>query len=179
MATKVTTRKINPNKLNLFLDMGIALAFVVEMQERFTGLRNHELLGVALGLILIVHIVLHWRWVVSITRHFFQNLWHDSRFNYVLNLALFADMALLIVTGLLISRSLGLNLGLDRQAQGSWQRLHILSSEMALIIVALHVAVHWKWIIAHSRKYLFNVRLSLPRRQPQAATAVLSVVQAE
>jgi hypothetical protein len=179
MATRVTARKLNPNKLNLFLDLTIALAFVVELQERFTGLRNHELLGVALGFVLVVHILLHWQWIVSITRHFFRNLLHGSRLNYVLNLALFADMAILIVTGLLVSRTLGLNLGLDRQAQGHWQRVHILSSEAALIIVALHVAVHWKWIIAHARKYLFNVRLSLPWRKPQATAAVLPIIQAK
>jgi hypothetical protein len=173
MASKTAIKsrgKISPNKINLLLDLGIALAFVVEMEEHFTGLRNHELLGLAFGAALIVHIVLHWRWVLGVTRHFFQKLIHESRLNYLLNLALFVDMIVIVVTGIAISRTLGISFGLDRAAQMGWQRLHILTSELSLILVGLHVAMHWKWILTHARKYLFSVRL--PRRKPTTDSAL-------
>ena len=146
--------RIGRTKLNLFLDLTIALAFVVEMEEHFTGLRIHELLGLAFGAAIVVHLALHWKWIVNVTWRFFQNLFHESRLNYVLNLALFVDMLVVIVTGILISRTLGLNFG---QGARSIEQIHILSSELSLIIVGLHLALHWKWILAHSQKYLFKL----------------------
>ncbi len=160
---------LNRSKINLFLDIGIALAFAIEMEERFTGLRNHELLGLAVGAALIVHIILHWSWIVNVTRRFFKMLFHSSRLNYVLNIALFVDMLVAVVSGIVISRTLGLNLQ-NFGAGFNWQSIHILSSEMSLVIVALHVAVHWKWIAAHSKKYLFSVRLPWPKISSPAAS---------
>ncbi len=153
---------ISRNKLNLFLDLGLALTFAVVMEERFTGIHIHELLGLAIAVALVTHILLHWRWVVDVTRRFFHNLFQDSRLNYVLNMALFIDIAVVIVTGILISRTLGLKLGIGVENEFPLQLLHILSSHLSLVIVGLHVALHWKWIVTHSQKYLFNIRL--PRR---------------
>lgn len=155
---------ISRNKLNLFFDITIALAFVVEMEEHFTGLRIHELLGLAFGAGIVVHLALHWRWILNVSLRFFQKLFHESRLNYVLNLALFVDMLIAVVTGILISRTLGLSFGGESRAL---ERLHILSSELSLIIVGLHVALHWKWILAHSKKYLFT--LSWQKKQTPIA----------
>jgi hypothetical protein len=148
----------NPNKLNLYLDLAIVLAFAVEMEEHFTGLHNHELLGLAFGLAVLLHIVLHWNWVVSITKHLFSKLFHESRLNYALNLALYIDMVIVIVSGILISRTIGLSLPHLEQVEP----IHRLASEVILVLVGLHVALHWKWIVTHTGKYLVPSRLWKP-----------------
>jgi len=162
--------KINTTKLNLFLDIGLALAFVVELERHFTGLRNHELIGVAMGIALITHIVLHWKWVWNITKTFFRNLFHSSRFSYLLNVALLIDIALIIVTGVLISETLSLNLGIARDAQMTFKSLHVLASNFSLMLVATHVASHWKWILSNSKKYLFRIP-GFKRNTPKSVAA--------
>ena len=145
----------NPNKLNLYLDLMLLIAFVVEMEEHFTGLHNHELLGLAFGIAIVIHVALHWNWVVSITKRFFSKVFHESRLNYVLNIALFADMAVIVVTGVLISRTIGLRFSVP----GAVEPIHLLSSYLSLVLIGLHVALHWKWIVTHTQKYLFPHRL--------------------
>lgn len=146
----------NPNKLNLYLDLALCLAFIVEMEEHFTGLHNHELLGLGLGIAILIHVALHWDWVVSITKRFFSKLFHESRLNYGLNLALLIDMIVIVATGVLISRTLGLQLGVPESVQS----LHLLASHLSLVLIGLHVALHWKWIITHVQKYLVPARAS-------------------
>ncbi len=169
--------KINTTKLNLFLDLGLALAFVVELERHFTGLRNHELIGVALGVASITHIVLHWKWVWNITKTFFRNLFHSSRFSYILNAALLVDMAVIIVTGVLISQTLGLNLGIARDAQMTFKSLHVLASNFSLMLVGTHVAIHWKWILSNSKKYLFRLPIGKGKALKSPTVPALSLKQ--
>lgn len=161
--------KINKNKFNLFLDIALVVAFVLDMEFHFTGLSLHELIGLVLGVFILLHLMTHWQWIISITVNFFRKFWHESRLNYVLNVALFVDMGALIVTGILISRTLGLNLSLDRGVAQQMEHLHVLTSDLALIIVALHVGLHWKWIATQAGKYLFGFKL--PRLQAQSEQA--------
>ena len=148
-------------RINLFLDLALMLAFVLELEMHFTGRTIHELLGITLGAALLIHIILHWRWIMSVTRTFFRKLLHESRFNYLLNTLVLVDLGVIIVTGILISQTLGLNLGLDRSLTSSMEHLHIQASNFSLLLVGLHVAVHWKWIASNATKYLVP---HLPRR---------------
>ena len=147
-------RTINRTKLNLVLDIVIAVAFAAEMQYRFVGLRNHELLGLALGVAIAVHLVLHVQWIVGVTKRLFKNLLHQSHLNYVLNLALLIDIVVVTISGILISKTLGLSISADH----SWESIHKIASNLSLVIIALHVGIHWQWIAVNSQKYLFNFR---------------------
>ncbi|MBX3082419.1 MAG: DUF4405 domain-containing protein [Anaerolineae bacterium] len=149
-------KKFNKTRLNVYLDLLLTGMFVIEMEEHFSGLPLHEVLGVLFAVAFSLHIILHWDWVVSITRTFFSKLLHESRFNYLLNVALFVDMAFVTVSGILISRTLGLNITLGEEFGRTLQMLHMVGSELVLIIVALHVAMHWKWINTNAGKYLFG-----------------------
>ena len=169
--------KFNTTKLNLFLDIGLALAFVVELQEHFTGLRNHELIGVGLGIAMLIHIVLHWKWVWNITKTFFRNLFYSSRLSYILNTALLIDMAVITVTGILISRTLGLNLGVTQSAQMTFKSLHVLASNFSLLLVGTHVAIHWKWILSNSKKYLFRITSGKGKATKVPTVPALSLTQ--
>ena len=150
-------RTINRNKLNLFLDIALALAFVVEMEVGFTGQRYHEYLGVGITVVFIVHIALHWRWIVQVTKQLIHRLLHlhESRFKYLVNVAVLIDLAFSVVTGILISNTLGFYLPLDGQVYEILRYLHIGSSRLSLLLVGLHIAVDWRWIVANARRHLF------------------------
>ncbi|MCC6615108.1 MAG: DUF4405 domain-containing protein [Anaerolineae bacterium] len=150
------TRKLNKVKINVFLDLLLTVIFMVEMEEHFTGLPLHEILGLLFAAAFSLHILLHWDWIVNVTRTFFRKLIHESRLNYVLNVALFADMLFVTVSGILISRTIGLNLQLSESLEGILRPVHMIGAELVLILVAAHVALHWKWIMTNGGKYLFG-----------------------
>jgi hypothetical protein len=145
----------NQTKINFFLDLVLVITFAIEMEYHFTGLRLHELLGLAFAIALIIHFLLHLDWVWRITKTFFRTLLHETRLNYVLNAILFIDACIMVASGILISRTLGLSFVLGRVAGLSWERIHILSAELSLVIIAFHIAMHWKWMGTHIRAYLW------------------------
>ena len=60
--------------------------------------------------------------------------------------------------GILISRTIGLAVPhLD-----GMEPIHMLASHLSLILIGLHVALHWKWIVTHVQKYLFPARIGAP-----------------
>ena len=167
------TKKNGRSKRDLFLDIGLAVLFVIMMEVYFTGIPLHEWLGLLFAGLFTVHIIWHWRWIVSITKTFFKKVLHESRLNYVLNAALLADMALLTVSGIAISHSLGFELGLRSGTFLTWETLHAFTAQLSLILTALHIALHWRWIIANTRKYLFSWPKNV--RQPQGVVAPVPV----
>jgi hypothetical protein len=158
------SRKWNYTKLNCWYDLAIFVAALLAPALFLTGLTIHEWLGIGLAIAVIAHLLLHWSWIVQITRRFFARTQWSARINYVLNLAFFIDMTVIIFTGLLISKVALPMFGIAAQSGFQWRALHTLSSDAMIFILALHVALHWKWILSASQRYLLQPVLRPVRR---------------
>lgn len=155
----------NRNVVNFFLDLIIFVAFLVATAPRFSGLAIHEWLGIAFGAAIVTHLLLHWSWIVQITRRFFGKVAWSARVNYALNALLFIAMTVVIVTGLLISEVALPLFGIRLEGDRLWLQLHRQATDLTVLITGLHVALHWRWIVNTTRR-LFT------RRAPRAALAV-------
>ena len=161
-------------RLNLWLDLGLFAAIMLALAPNFTGLSVHEWLGIGLGVGLVIHLLLHWQWIMAVGRRFFSRLPAATRFNLLLNAALFSDVVILVFTGLMISREALPLLGLSLEGGRQWSGLHKLAADLSLALTGLHVAVHWKWILNAGKRYLVSPLAGLFRRpapQPGLASA--------
>jgi len=79
----------NP-KINYFVDAGMAIAFILVAATgiikfprlmRLVGVRQlpfgtisliHNWSGIALAALVLLHLILHWKWIVSMTKTFFK-----------------------------------------------------------------------------------------------------------
>ncbi|MCE1253966.1 MAG: DUF4405 domain-containing protein [Anaerolineae bacterium] len=144
------------NKTNLLIDLGILSAFLVATQPHLTGTSIHEWLSLALTATLIIHLLLHWDWIVNVGAQYFKKLLHVSRLKFFIDLLLLVSMTTLILSGILISRTLPELLGFQLNAARSWKQIHSLSSDISLLLVALHFALNWNWVAGMSNKYLIS-----------------------
>ena len=94
------------NKKNLFLDLGILGLFLTIIEPSITGISLHEWIGVAFAGTIIVHLLLHWKWIVTIGRKFFKKLLHVSRVKFLVDLLLFIAFTTVMMSGIMISRSM-------------------------------------------------------------------------
>lgn len=158
------TERTQPNRniVNLAVDLAIFVAFLITTAPRFSGIAIHEWLSIAFGAAIVAHLLLHWQWVVQITRRLFAKVaWH-SRLNYLLNWLLFLDITVLIFTGLMISEAALPLFGLRMLRGGAWLRLHRLSADMSVFLIGLHLALHWSWIVKMTQRLLPSALV--PRR---------------
>jgi hypothetical protein len=149
-------RNISPLKTNLLVDIAIFTAFLVALDPHMTGFAIHEWLSIALAAAIVAHLLLHWKWLVQVTRRFLKRLPGQSRLNYLVNALLFIDVTLIIFSGLMISEEALPLLGIAIQHSSFWRMLHTLSSELAIYVLGLHVALHWKWIVSAVKRYVLR-----------------------
>lgn len=101
----------------------------------------HEWLGLAVGATLIVHLIQHWQWMVSISKNLYKSQAH-LLICYFLHGLLASGKSGIILTGLVISSILSLSL-VNYEA---WYVVHFSISYISLVLLLLKIALHWKQI---------------------------------
>jgi hypothetical protein len=155
------------NKKNWWIDAAFLFLFWIAFFPELTGLAFHEWLGVAAVGLALIHLILHWSWVETVTLRFFSSASSRPRIYYLLDLGVLLGFVMILLTGLLISTWLDLPL----YDLAAWTRVHLLTSVFTLLTVALKLVIHWRWIASCARRYVFDpVRAgfasSAPPRRP-------------
>jgi hypothetical protein len=145
---KSNRKTINPHHTNLLVDVLMFFAFLVAMDVNFTGVSIHEILCLSLAATLVLHMLLHWNWISQVTRRMFGKLAFQARINYILNFLLFMDMVVITFTGIMISKTVVPALGIEITHSRIWRVLHSTSADLSLVILGLHIALHWKWLLS-------------------------------
>ena len=156
MSDEVVKNTPVQTKTKLWLDIIIFIAFLVTMDPRSSGIAIHEWLSLAMLATLILHLLLSWDWIVSISQRFLGKLGLQNRINYILNWLLFIDGTLLIVSGVMISEVAMPFLGIRLPEGFAWRRLHDMSANLGLLMLGLHTALHWGWIVNTFNRYLIQ-----------------------
>jgi hypothetical protein len=160
-------------KKKLILDLSMFGAFLAVSNPHLTGMSIHEWLGVSLIATLITHLLFNWEWIVNVSRTFFKKLWHQSRLNFVVDSAFFIVMTGVLFSGLMISESVLPTLGIQLDVSRSWKSIHTMLSDASVILLSLHFALHWKWVVTNVGRYIVSPVRNLFQRPnaPQVLAA--------
>jgi len=131
--------------IDLIALIGMLLSFMPDL----TGLAVHEWLGLAVGGVVLVHLLQHWQWVLTVS----QGLLHKNSkviSRYLIDAVLGLDLLVMVGTGLMISSLLMLPLA----NYNTWRLIHVVSSYGFLAVLGLKIAIHWDWVVkAFSRMF--------------------------
>ena len=144
------------NKTKIFkivIDIIMITFMILLMSMNTTGELLHEILGIGIGIAFIIHIILNFKWIKSMTNNIRNKQINiKSKILYWLNVILGIFMIGDMVTGILISESLfpNINIG-DRAALIEW---HNWISYWMLIIMAIHLGFHWNMVVTGINKII-------------------------
>ncbi len=160
---------IHKNVIRILLDIGMIVLFVLLFNTLVTGLLFHEIVGLVVLGVVGAHILINKNWLSNIKQAIKKGLLSSrQKLKLVLNITLAALVAIILVTGILISIYLfpmlsspnDLVLGLHKWAS------YVLGG-----VLVVHTAIHWKFLLHMMKK--FFVRNNL-----RAAKAVMASVGA-
>ena len=146
----------NQTKIKLWIDVLIFVVFLITMDPHSSGISIHEWLATAALGALVVHLLLSWDWIVQTSRRIIGKMNNQSRINYILNWAMFFDVVVLMLSGFLISEQVIPSLGISLPQNFAWRSLHDLSANLFLLLLGLHTALHWSWIVDAFKRYIFQ-----------------------
>lgn len=133
------------NKFKLWFDAAMLITLCLLYNSHATGLAFHEITGLVLGGAVIFHVLFNMDWVIGISKKIFsKGLNWKTRFSYVLNIILLIDMCFIVLSGLLISKIVTPNFRIFTSV--NWFPIHIFSTTLGLVIVGVHIGLHWNWI---------------------------------
>ena len=136
--------KKNIQVKNWWIDAVMLAGYLFCFYLEFTGVIGHEWLGVGIGLLAVLHTWLHRDWVVRVTRRFFSGAGARSRWYYLVDILILLGFIVILETGLVIST--WLNLDLVKYA--AWLDIHTYASFTTLALLAVKVAIHWRWVVS-------------------------------
>jgi hypothetical protein len=150
------------NRTSAIIDSIMFGVFIVTTAPQFTGISLHEWLGLGLAGITVVHLVRNWDWLVATVNKLLSLGTVHNKTSIILNIVLFVLFTLLTYSGIAISESVMPWLGITWLDNADWRMLHNLFSNLTVVAMAAHVALHWNWIVSIVQK----------QRRPTSATKV-------
>lgn len=146
----------NLTRVKLAVDLVIFFAFLIAMDPRSSGIAVHEWLATAALAALVVHLLLSWDWIVQISRRFIGRVNLQTRINYILNWLLFIDGSVMMLSGFMISEAVFPALGIELPRNFAWRSLHDMTANFFLLLLGLHTALHWGWVVDTFKRYVFK-----------------------
>lgn len=140
------------NLVKIFLDILMMLVFVLLYNKGvLSGLQFHEIAGLCLGGVFIIHIGLNWRWVKQVTLNILKKkMAIKTRIGYVVDLLLLGAIGYIIISGIIISKVLFPNINVGNEM--FFESTHISVAYAALLLVGIHLGLHWDWVMDMFKK---------------------------
>lgn len=124
----------------------------------------HNWMGLAMLLGVSTHLVLHWRWIDCVLDRFLGKLARQARINFSLDAVLFSAFIVTGISGLVSwlilpgggfqgGRNPFHNATLYGLTRHQWTDIHLWVSLVMMGIIAIHLVLHWRWIVCTARRY--------------------------
>ena len=170
-------------RVNLWLDAILAVGLAMAMMPGITGRPMHQGIGITLGAGMVIHHLLHRKWIVAMSKSFMK-LPGTARLKLALNILSLLAFSLTIVSGAMNTATLSSNADAgtviqrssfafrrdgffqsqaDRElarpalrhgdAEFHWHVIHHAAALLTLFTVALHLALHRKWVTSATRRF--------------------------
>lgn len=142
-------------RLKIVIDALMTLALLFLMGYQFWGDVAHEWAGAGMFVLFILHHIFNWNWYKTL----FRGKQPPFRiFQLILDLAVFAAMICLMVSGIMLSNYVFEFLNLHG-GMSLARLLHMASSYWGFVVMALHLGIHWGIFTGLARK-IFRIKKS-------------------
>lgn len=122
----------------IIIDILLLIDTFVLVNMDITGHLIHEILGITMAILLLIHIVTNWNWIKSVTKNF-KKVNKKTKVMYVVNLLTMIVYFGAILFGIIISHEL---FKFETSSNYKFVITHIIFGRLAIVVMLLHVGMH-------------------------------------
>ncbi len=136
-------KRLRKNGWKFALDLMMMTLLALMYSKHTFGLSFHEIGGLALCGLFIIHKLLNWPWIKAVSTGLFSRRTPArQKLYWVLDLLLFASFTFILVSGILISKVV-----FPGGNSGGWiKTAHYGVAALALMLTGVHIGLHIGWI---------------------------------
>ena len=130
-------------KIRTFLDIMLFITTVLLISTNITGHLLHEILGITICVLVILHLILNRKWIVNVTKNITKTK-NNIKILYIVDILTFISYLGAILFGILISNQI-----FDFNTNGNTylMLLHHVFGRLAIVMMLIHLGIHLKIII--------------------------------
>lgn len=131
----------NRNIIKIIIDIIMTIIMITLMNLKLFGIKTHEILGITVLIIFIIHKLLNLKMIKSSFKNLLNNkLKKRFKVSFILDIILFLFMIGVIITGILISNYLFKDLFIGNI--GVIKKIHKFLSWWFLVLISVHFGFH-------------------------------------
>jgi hypothetical protein len=142
---------------------------IVILFERHTWEDLHLWFGILMIVAAVVHILVHWKWIVSMVRRILYEITHwesrfnnRSRINLLINAAVGISFFVAAISGIYLLFVPGGRTAIaDPEilfSRNTWDLIHTWSGILMINAAVVHFAIHWKWTTKVTQKIFMSLK---------------------
>jgi hypothetical protein len=135
------------NRIKLALDILMLVILLLMYRSDVLGLGFHEIGGMAVCGLFIIHILLNGKWTMVVAGKLFSSktAWRN-KLNWLIDFLLLLCFAYILISGIFISKIV-----FDGQrGVSAWKTGHFAVSALALVLLGIHLGLHYESIITRT-----------------------------
>lgn len=135
----------------IILDIIMFIIMFLLMKLLFTGILLHEILGIVVFILFVIHNLFNLKWIKTMTKNIFTGNKINSKIKlrYFIDILLFIDITIIVFTGIAISQILFVDLF---KYNVIFSDIHHLSAAIGFMLIVLHTLLHYLEIKAIFKK---------------------------
>ena len=127
-------------KFKIFIEILLLLDTILLLSIEKSGRLLHEIFGIAMAILLLIHIILNWNWIKNTTKNLKkENI--KTKLMYLVNILMMIIYFGAIIFGIIVSNEL-----FQFETAGNYKLIltHIIFGRLAIIIMLVHIGMHFK-----------------------------------
>ena len=122
----------------IIIDILLLIDTIVLANMDITGHFIHEILGITMGILLLIHIVTNWNWIKNVTKNL-KKVNIKTKIMYIVNILTMIIYFSSMIFGVTISHEL---FKFETSSNASLVITHIIFGRLAIIIMLIHIGMH-------------------------------------
>ena len=127
----------------ILIDILLLIDTFVLVNMDITGHLIHEILGISMAILLLIHIVTNWNWIKNVTKNF-KKVNKKTKIMYIVNILTMIIYFGAILFGIIISHEL---FKFETSSNYKFVITHVIFGRLAIIVMLMHIGMHLNRIL--------------------------------